>query len=381
MGEHLCCKETSLDRNFVLSMDVFGGLDLKKLFKKDEVYHDNFLFKLHHQVNFFILLVGVLFIFGENYLNGKAIVCRGGDSYANQYCWLHGTGHLHQDLAEDITGLCAMDQEEVTREHDRQTHYYLWLPFILGLCMAMVKLPRLVWKNVCERGVMESLVERQTGEKIAARFRKLRKRSNCYFLCFVVCEILNMCVLLCCFALLNKLLNGKFWSYGMDVNNYYGTKPSPEELKSNPGLAKPNPMCSLFPTEVACNLCTGSIGGGCGDKLSLLCILSNNLFNQYFFLILWFWWVILLSISILGLVYRAAQMSLPAVSKAVLQSYLTPMGLDQKIHKLSLRPSDYFLLGRLAINVKGSTMEDVLSELIYKSSSRPEEFDILTTTA
>ena len=67
-------------------MDVFGGLDLKKLFKKDEVYHDNFLFKLHHQVNFFVILVGVLFIFGENYLNGKAIVCRGGDDYSNQYC-------------------------------------------------------------------------------------------------------------------------------------------------------------------------------------------------------------------------------------------------------------------------------------------------------
>merc|ERR1719470_813132 len=106
-------------------------------------------------------------------------------------------------------------------------------------------------------------------------------------------------------------------------------------------------MCNLFPTEVACNYCTVAIGGGCNDRNSILCILSNNLFNQYFFLILWFWWVLLLSISILGLVYRAAQMSLPAVSKAVLQSYLTPMGLDQKINKLSLRPSDYFLLGRL----------------------------------
>ena len=83
-------------------MDQFTRIKLKNLFKTDSVHLDNFLFKLHNQVNFFVILVGVLFIFGENYLNGKAIVCRGGDSYSNQYCWLHGTGHLHEDLAKDI---------------------------------------------------------------------------------------------------------------------------------------------------------------------------------------------------------------------------------------------------------------------------------------
>jgi len=89
--------------------------------------------------------------------------------------------------------------------------------------------------------------------------------------------------------------------------------------------------------------------------------------------------VFLLFISILGLIYRAAQMSMPAVSKAVFQSYLTAHGLDYKVSKLSLRPSDYFLLGRLAINVKGSTMEDVINELLYSKGS--EENEILTTTA
>ena len=132
-------------------------------------------------------------------------------------------------------------------------------------------------------------------------------------------------------------------------------------------------MCSLFPTEVACNLCTGSIGGGCNDRSSILCILSNNLFNQYYFLILWFWWIFLLAISILGLIYRAAQMFIPYVSKAVFQTYLTPYGLDYAVARLSLRPSDYFLLGRLAINVKGSTMEEVLNELKYTKGSQENE--------
>ena len=345
-------------------MDQFTRLKVKELFKKDTVRHDNTLFKLHHQVNFFVILVGVLFIFGENYLNGKAIVCRGGDSYSNQYCWLHGTGHLHEDLAKDMTHPCVMDQTEVTKDRDRQTHYYLWLPFVLGICMALVKIPRVVWKNVFERGIMASMVERETGEKIAARFNKLSNRSNTYFICFIICEILNICVLVCCFGILDRLLNGKFWSYGLDVNNYYSSKPTPEELVANPDLEKPNPMCSLFPTEVACNLCTGSIGGGCGDKQSIICILSNNLFNQYFFLILWFWWILLLSISILGVLYRAAQLSIPSFSQSILLLHLTPVGHEYKASKLQLRPGDMFLLGRLTLNVKGSIMEDVLDEIM-----------------
>jgi len=361
-------------------MDLFGGVELKKLFKTDKVHHDNILFKLHHQVNFFVILVGVVFIFGENYLNGKAITCMGGDDYANQYCWLHGTGHLHKWIAKDITGQCSMDQKEVTEKNDRPTHYYLWLPFLLAICMGLVKLPRVVWKNLCERGIMSSLVDSGTGEKISARFRKLQKRnvSLWYHICFAACELLNIVMVLLCFHIMNSLLNGKFWSYGVNVSNYFNSL-SNEQLKSNPDLQSPNPMCNLFPTEVACRYCTGAIGGGCGDVSSIICILSNNLFNQYYFLIIWFWWVVLLFISVLGLLYRIAQMTVPAFSKAVFQSYLTTHGLEYKVGKLYLRPADYFLLGRLSINVKGSTMGEVVNELMIRKDY--QELETLTTKA
>jgi len=100
---------------------------------------------------------------------------------------------------------------------------------------------------------MKSLVGdgNKMGEKIANRFKKLRKRSATvsYHVCFAVCELLNIVMLIICFYILDSLLNGKFWSYGIAVNNYYGTKPSSTELTSNSGLTKPNPMCNLFPTS------------------------------------------------------------------------------------------------------------------------------------
>ena len=352
-------------------------MKLLNLFKKDKVIHDNVLFRLHHQVNFFVILVGVIFIFGENYLNGKAIICKGGDPYTNQFCWLHGTGHLHPDMADGITGMCTMDQEEVTEERDRQTHYYIWLPFLLLICMGVVKIPRVIWKNVCERGIMKSLSgeEGTVPEKIAQRFRKLCKHSFIYFLCFAACELLNIAAVVICFHILDSPLNGKFLSYGINVQNFYNTKLTDEELRSNPDLETPNPMCNLFPTEVACNICTGSIGGGCNDKSSILCILSNNLFNQYFFLILWFWWGFLLIISILGVIYRATQISIPAASKLILHFHFLPHGLESKVSQLSLRPSDFFLLGRLASNVKGSVMEEVIKELI-SSGNKKKDFEM-----
>ena len=43
---------------------------------------------------------------------------------------------------------------------------------------------------------------------------------------------------------------------------------------------------------------------------------------QWYFLALWVWWVVLLVVSCLGLLYRLAEVCVPAVSRAVLQLHL-----------------------------------------------------------
>ena len=74
--------------------------NLLKWFKGDELSIDNPLFKLHHQVKrkkisvsfltilstfqgtTFVVMFGLLFIFLENHLDGRAIICQGGEQYA-----------------------------------------------------------------------------------------------------------------------------------------------------------------------------------------------------------------------------------------------------------------------------------------------------------
>ena len=349
------------------------------LFQWDAVLHDNFLFKLHHQANFTVILFGVAFIFGMNYLDGTAIKCTISKESPNldfneKYCWLHGSGHVPPSLRPDSYakgGLpCIANPAEVTdTEDERHTHYYLWVPFVLVLCLAVIKAPRVLWKEVCERGMIAGAVRggdlttTQPPEKIAEKYNKLRRKAGIFHLGFFICELLNIGSVLLCFVILDALFGQKYFKYGADF-----IAPS----KVDPV----DPLCNLFPTVVSCTVKTGGVGGN-PDTSNHLCLLSNNLFNQYYFLIVWFWWVALLAVSALGLVYRLAQIFLPAVSQWVFLRKLEPHGVQLtdwrpgKLEKFS--SADYFLLGRICQNLKGSEIADVLQEINRPASKRAAE--------
>jgi len=345
-------------------IDLLGGKKWKDLIRRDSVLHDNFLFKLHHQANFAVVLFGVGFILGQNYLDGKAIQCIGAEAvkgYQEKYCWLHGSGHVPENLRKASN--CYANQTEVTNKTDeRHTRYYLWIPFILVLCLAIIKAPRVLWNEAFERGTTEGAVrgpdgQPQPADKIAGRFNKLRKRAAVFYLGFFLCEVLNILSVITCFTILNSLFGEKFFKYGSDFLS-----------------TGADPLCHLFPTVVSCTVYTGSVVRNT-DTTSLLCLLSNNLFNQYYFLIIWFWWVSLLTLSALGLVYRLAQILVPGASQWVFLRRLEPHGVTLKeLGKLEkFSPADFFLLGRICQNLKGSQIVDVLKELNKPTSKAKGE--------
>ena len=70
------------------------------------------------------------------------------------------------------------------------------------------------------------------------------------------------------------------------------------------------PLC----LQVACYIRIGATTGAI-DRTNYLCILSNNLFNQKYFLVLWLWWFALIGVSVLGLIYRFARIMIPDLSR------------------------------------------------------------------
>merc|ERR1711988_1291473 len=239
-----------------------------KNFRFDAVLIDNPIFKLHHQVNFFLVLFGVVFVFSMNNFNEKAIICKNDNEFVRQYCWLHGSGHISPTLSKEISGeKCRTDQIEAEKDPEKVTHYYLWLPFVLTLLLAIIKMPRALWKAV-EGEFMKDIIGEnkkieEINEKIKAlkKSKKWKKKARRYNYNYALCELLNIVCLILCFIILDALfgLKGAFVGYGHDVFNY---QTHPDSDKPDYKEKHVSPRCNLLPTEVSCNVNTGGIDNG-----------------------------------------------------------------------------------------------------------------------
>ena len=294
----------------VASSDI--SKQLKKTFTKSDIVIDNIIFTLHHNVTFVLILVGLLFATGNNYFNKGGITCSGGDAYDSSYCFLHGGGHILSALQGEISSQdkCTI-KSDGSSEDERHTSYYVWLPSVLCILAVMTKVPRFLWRNIIEgsftaKHVKDIDTDSKNDNKVAKRFFRVIVKKSWkavhYNFGYAVCEILNIAMLVASVATLDSLFHGMFIGYGRDVRMYYEDR-----------LAH-NPMCNLFPTEVSCTVRKGAVTGGANQD-NMICLLQLNIVNQFFFLILWWWYLFLFTISMVGLVYRIAQLSLPQVGK------------------------------------------------------------------
>jgi len=339
--------------------------NLLKWFKGDDLIIDNALFKLHHQASTFIIMFGLLFIFLENHLDGRAIVCQGGDQYARSYCWIHGTAYIREHLQGKATG-CFVDQSRIESEEDAPvTAYYLWLPFLLTFCFGFAKFPRSVWRNFLENGLVRNLLGAGAEPAVITQnFLDFRPRYAKYHFYFGFCEFLNMCMVILSLFITDALLLNKFWGYGQDVLHYMW---SVKHVGPEGQYLTHDPMCELFPTEVACYIRIGATTGAI-DRTNYLCILSNNLFNQKYFLVLWLWWFALIGVSVLGLIYRFARIMIPDLSRSILMRKVRAWRLDN----LELSGADCFVLDMLADNLPHNVMDQLLGEISKRISPKPD---------
>jgi len=333
--------------------------NLLKWFKGDELSIDNPLFKLHHQATTFIVMFGLLFIFLENHLDGRAIICQGGDQYARSYCWIHGTAYVKEHLQGKATG-CFVDQSRLESPADAPvTAYYLWLPFLLTFCFGFAKLPRSLWRNLLEGNMLKNIIGPGTDPaQIANNFVDFRLRFKRYQLYFGFCEFLNMMMCVLSMFITDALLLNKFFNYGQEVFKYIWEE---KTLSADGKYMTHDPMCELFPTEVSCYIRIGATTGGI-DASNYLCILNNNIFNQKYFLVLWMWWMALIGVSVFGLIYRFARLMIPDLSRTVLLRKVPATWL----RTMELTSGESFVLEAMAANMTHPMIEQVIIEISKK---------------
>ena len=300
---------------------------VKKLFNPSRIKTENFVFILHQQWTFLIVIVGLIFSSSNNYLNKDAIVCADDKDtpYFRDFCFLHGGSHVHKAIQGEVssgTQCASIAKDGDNNDLDRRTRYYIWLPFVFAIVAIVTKIPGILWKNILERNTMENLVaeldqEGANKEVALQRIANMVKGAETslqaivYNFGFAFCELLNLGSICVSWILLNSLLNHEFANYGFNVHTHRSFVGNP----SLPELELPNnPMCQLFPTEISCSVSTGAISGG-SNKENFVCLLPNNLFYQYYFLILWCWWVALVFVTCAALVYRIAQILIPQLGR------------------------------------------------------------------
>merc|ERR1719469_1672300 len=223
-----------------------------------------------------------------------------------------------------------------------------------------------------EGKLMEKIIENRDADPsvIAENFVDLRHRYSKYQMQFAFCELLNICMVFLNMFICDMLFLNKFWTYGTETWGYLRAfTPYGQKLH--------NPMCELFPTEVACYITIGATTGG-KDQSNYLCILSNNLFNQKYFLIIWLWWVILACFSCLGMVYRVARMMMPELSRTLLKWKVMRSKWEMEGLQ-NLTGADYFMLDRMLDSLKHKVFAEVMVEVgkmthpKYSPSPEPQE--------
>lgn len=183
---------------------------------------------------------------------------------------------------------------------------------------------------------------------------------------FFLWETSNILMVLLSWFLTHWLLNKKFTSYGYEVIDFIGS----EKLIETQYFTH-DPQCELFPTEVACTFRIGASTGGI-DRSNFLCILGNNLFNQKYFLFLWMWWILLLTVSFIGVIYRLAWMLIPGFSRERLLRKVHAKGVDN-FQLYRFNSSDCFVLDLLLDNMSCPRMKVQVLEQIDKLETENEE--------
>ena len=101
------------------------------------------------------------------------------------------------------------------------------------------------------------------------------------------------------------VLDGKFLMFGLDGITYLTTEDPTNST---------NIFCDTFPTVLSCHVVFGNVVGF-ADQTNTICLLQSNLFNQKFFFLIYWLWLLLLAISILNLLVQITKWISPSFSR------------------------------------------------------------------
>lgn len=322
--------------------------------------------------------------------------------YTNYLCWVANTYHI--PFSKPVPANYEVRRtDEIT--------YYQWVPLILLLMAFLFKLPRNMWKYFAytHSGIglkkMLDLTKMSQNDPPEERDKKLNTvakfidmwmrtvshhRGGCFpnqrskvvgfFGIGVGRHHGNYLVFLCLFTKLLFLLNAigqlfflneflgsdKFYIYGYEVIQSILTENDWSRTQRFPRVT----LCD-FDLRQMTNV----------QRWTLQCVLPVNLYNEKFFIFLWFWITIVAVLTLFNVLYSVLLITVPNNNKSFIKKYLKIIGaydrenkdiFTQKLTKSFvdkyLRLDGIFLLKLITANSNSVMATDIVRKLfdIYR---------------
>merc|ERR1719175_492884 len=182
---------------------------------------------------------------------------------------------------------------------------------------------------------------------------------------FVGCEMLNLINVLGQMYFMDRFLGGEFSTYGLKVLHY--TELDPKERE--------DPMAVVFPKVSKCSFHKYGVSGTI-EVHDALCVLPLNIINEKIYIFLWFWFILVASITGIFLMYRFAVLFGAGIRTAMIQARAGRVSRDKITDILSesglnyfQELGDFFLLYLIAKNMDEVATKELINEL--HSALRP----------
>ncbi|XP_053947560.1 innexin inx7 [Anastrepha ludens] len=306
-------------------LNVFSSVAPYLKFNPKYVIVDNFVFKLHYRWSFVILLVATILVCSRQYF-GDHIKCISGtipEHVINTYCFFTPTftlvRHLNNSaLDKGIIFQPGIGPEESENEEVKRHAYYQWVPFVLFGQAILFYIPHCLWKSF-EGGRIKALVfglrmvgltqyvrnqSMQIGklnipsmEEAESRVKNIRRAmidrmriNQSWGAQLALMEMLNFFNILLQIYLTNRFLGGAFYSLGFQVL---------QERWTN----RMDALDVVFPKVTKCHFRKFGPSGSL-QMHDTLCVMALNIVNEKIYSILWFWYMFVLAMTILGLIWR-----------------------------------------------------------------------------
>eukprot|EP00095_Tigriopus_kingsejongensis_P004950 maker-scaffold969_size75217-snap-gene-0.12 protein:Tk04950 transcript:maker-scaffold969_size75217-snap-gene-0.12-mRNA-1 annotation:"hypothetical protein DAPPUDRAFT_303790" len=307
--------------------------------------------------------------------SGSAISCQYDknlhlpDNLINRYCWAMSTFSLPQHYqgieGEDYIypGVGPhMDDDERTYHA-----YYQWVPLFLTFQLACFYAPHWIWKNWDGDRMGKCLKDNVQADELSKYLYKAHNSVEIrrWGLKYFACEFLNLINVIWQIIFTDIFLAGEFRMYGISALSF--VLQDPED--------RVDPMSLVFPKMTKCIFHKYG-GSGTIMRFDALCVLGMNILSEKVFIFLWFWYIILALITIVGIIQRLLQVCIPSYRIKSAQrarpnsTRLNKLAKESDVIKqyCTTRSSfgDWLLLQFVSQNVSQGDWESVVNNL-YKS--------------